>query len=134
MTLQGMTIATYNEMHDADVIWLAAEKALAEADGKRLLVVTHHAPYTQGTSHPSHTGPLNCAFATDLSHMFGRPIVAWVHGHTHFSSSQTVGGTLLVSNQRGYADNPNEGTDFVPEARIKFDQPFLNTLFPWKEA
>lgn len=114
--IAGMDVTAYNDMHAECVTWLAAEKALAEVDGKQLVVVTHHAPYTVGTSHPSKTSVLNCAFATDLSHLFGAPLVAWVYGHTHHCGVQTVNGTLLVSNQRGYAHEDTCGFD--PDLQI----------------
>ena len=104
-----------NAHHEADVAWLQAEIALAEADGCKLVVVTHHAPSLRGTSHPRNSGgPLNCAFATDLDHLVAREgVAAWIFGHTHFSC--TYG--KLASNQRGYANNPNEVGLFDP-ARV----------------
>ena len=101
-----------NALHDIDVTWLRAEIASAEEDDFKLLVVTHHAPSLNGTSHPKHTGGvLNCAFATDLEHLIdSNAVSAWIFGHTHFSTTRGK----LHSNQRGYADNPDEVNMFDP--------------------
>ena len=114
----GFTVAQNNALHDADVAWLRSEISLAEAEGSKLVVVTHHAPSLRGTSHPKHAGgPLNCAFATDLDHLVGREgVAAWIFGHTYFSCVCRADGKL-VSNQRGYADNPDEVGLFDP-ARV----------------
>jgi hypothetical protein len=109
----GLTgVGESNALHDVDVAWLRAEIASAEADGYRVLVVTHHAPSLVGTSHPKHAGgALNCAFATDLDALVGRDsVAAWIFGHTHFSTTRGK----LRSNQRGYADNPEEVRMFDP--------------------
>lgn len=106
-----------NELHDVDAAWLRAELDMLDAEGVRAVVVTHHAPSRCGTSHPKHAGSsLNCAFATELDHLVSRPAVAaWIYGHTHFSAvRQLPGGALLASNQRGYADNPDEVGTFDP--------------------
>jgi hypothetical protein len=110
------TVGQSNALHDVDVAWLRAEIALAEADGYRMLVVTHHAPSLVGTSHPKHAGgALNCAFATDLDALVERDAVAaWIFGHTHFSTTRGK----LRSNQRGYADNPDEVLLFDPSRTL----------------
>jgi predicted phosphodiesterase len=110
-----------NALHDADMAWLRAELDLMDAEGVRAVVVTHHAPSLRGTSHPKHAGSsLNCAFATDLDHLVGRPsVAAWIYGHTHYSAVQRLhGGALLASNQRGYADNPEEVGLFDPSRTL----------------
>jgi predicted phosphodiesterase len=106
-----------NALHDADVTWLRAELDMMDAEGIRAVVVTHHAPSLHGTSNPKHAGSsLNCAFATDLDAIVGRSTVAaWIYGHTHYSAvRQLPGGAILASNQRGYADNPEEVGRFDP--------------------
>ena len=110
--IPGFTVRSNNEAHEAEVRWLDAEIARAEAEQTDLVVVTHHAP-RHGTSHPKNDGsPLNCAFSTDLTHLLNRkPIKLWVHGHTHYNH---LGQSVLVTNQRGYASKPDEGVRFDP--------------------
>jgi 3',5'-cyclic AMP phosphodiesterase CpdA len=111
--IRGLDVYKYNYLHATDVEWLDSEISRAAHDGKRLLVVTHHAPIVRGASLPEHTlSPLNCAFATDLRHLLVEPVSVWVHGHTHHSHDTMSGTCRVVANQRGYADDPSEGKGF----------------------
>lgn len=97
------TIGQNNAQHLCNVGFLRSEIARAEVDGVRLIVMTHHAPLTSGTSQPVHEGSLlSSAFQTDLSDLMGPPVSLWCFGHTHHCSSQVCKGTHIVSNQRGY--------------------------------
>ena len=113
----------YADEHARDVAWIRAEIALADVDDADLIVVTHHAPSLRGTSHPKHAGsPLNCAFASDLDGvLLVPPVKAWIYGHTHYSNAQTLSpsGVRLLSNQRGYADNAEEGEGFREDASFE---------------
>ena len=112
-------ISRNNWEHSKAVEFLQHEISRAERDGKRLVVVTHHAPYEIGTSRPEHDrSPLTSAFCTDLSRLFGGCVAAWAFGHTHHCSDQRVRGTRLVSNQRGY---PREGTENAFDPTFAFD-------------
>lgn len=77
-------------------------KAAKEAN-EEVIVMTHHAPTMIKTSAPQYeNSAINCAFATNLEHLFGAPVKAWFYGHTHYSNDQKFNGTRVVSNQRGY--------------------------------
>ena len=113
------SVGANNAAHLVERRWLDAEITLAEADGVRLVVVTHHAPLLKGTSRPEHEGgPLNCAFASDLRSLLRPPVCAWIHGHTHHSHVTRIGdGVVLTANQRGY---PGEnGAGFVEGAFVE---------------
>jgi predicted phosphodiesterase len=102
--IKEWTVETNNSKHRKAVEFLRREILRASADGKRLVVVTHHAPYERRTSNPKYAGSsLSSAFATDLSDLLREPVAIWAFGHTHYTSRQVVGGVQLVSNQRGYA-------------------------------
>lgn len=86
--------------------WLEGE--IASASGP-LLVVTHHAP-TLRTLNPEFLLQLsNAAFHNDFDHLIRPPVIACIHGHTHFSCREEVNGIPVISNQRGY---PREGAGF----------------------
>lgn len=86
--------------------WLEAQ--ISDAD-RPLLVVTHHAP-TLRTVNPRYLLQLsNAAFHNDFDDLVRPPVRAWIHGHTHYSCQEEVGGIPLISNQRGY---PGEETGF----------------------
>jgi len=110
--IKDWTIDENNHKHYKAVQFIKNELQRALDDSKRLVVVTHHAPYTKNTSREEHRGStLSSAFATDLSGLIKSPVVSWAYGHTHHSNQQLVNGVLLVSNQRGY---DGEKTNFDP--------------------
>jgi len=83
--------------------WLRGELDRARQEGIPTLVLTHHTPQMKGTSHPRYSSdPLTCCFSSDLTELLSFPVKAWACGHTHFNFDMHVGGTRLVSNQRGY--------------------------------
>ena len=107
------TVAEHVAEHARDVEWLEREiKAVrdgeaAGAERRRIVVISHHAPSTRGTSNPAQAdNPWSSAFGTDL--LRTRPasglddVQWWIFGHTHHSTQLSVGATKLVSNQRGY--------------------------------
>jgi hypothetical protein len=90
--------------------WLAGQLTRRPA---RTVVVTHHAPSRRSIP-PFHEGSqLNPAFASDMEALiYSSGIPLWIHGHTHYNVDYHVGGTRVLSNQRGYPDTPVPG--FVP--------------------
>ena len=89
----------------------------AHAEGLTPVVVTHHAPYLpegpQGSA-------LSFAFGSDLSDLIEAAEPAlWIHGHTHVCSDFRVGVTRVISNQRGYPGEGDEGFD--PGLVVKID-------------
>lgn len=89
----------------------------AHADGFTPVVVTHHAPFLPEGPQGS---PLSFSFGSDLSGLIEATQPAlWIHGHTHIGSDFRAGVTRVISNQRGYPDERNEGFD--PELVVKID-------------
>jgi len=114
-----LSVQDTNAWHADELAWLKENIQQESATGNRVVVLTHHAPTFQNTSDPKYRGdPISCAFATDLEYLMGAPITLWSFGHTHFSSSQTIKGTRLVSNQLGYIHN-REQSGFNPNLTIE---------------
>lgn len=66
-----------------EATWLQKEIQAAKSKNEPVIVITHHAPLTKGTSHPQYLESLvDCAFATDMTGLMGDPVKAWVFGHT----------------------------------------------------
>jgi DNA repair exonuclease SbcCD nuclease subunit len=102
-SIHNMTAPNYEHRHKMDAYWLGEELYEIKEDGRKAIVLTHHAPTYKNTSAPQYRGTaLNSAFATDMEHMMGEPVALWCFGHTHHSSDQIINGTRVVSNQRGY--------------------------------
>ncbi len=95
-------------VHQESVAWLRSE--LAKADSARTVVVTHHAPSHRSEAPYHAKSPLNAAFASDLDSLVGQSKVPlWVHGHTHYNVDYLIGSTRVLTNQRGYPDEPCKG-------------------------
>jgi predicted phosphodiesterase len=93
------------EMHEASVRWLT--ERLDEPFAGPTVVVTHHAPSVRSSPPWYHGDPLSPAFVSDLAYLCGGERVRlWIHGHTHHPARYEIDGTLVVSNQRGYAPRP----------------------------
>jgi len=74
--------------------------------GKKVFVVTHHAPSELSIApeyRTAHDDLLNASYATELGNDIAdlQPNI-WVHGHTHTSHDYTIGDTRIVCNPRGY--------------------------------
>lgn len=112
--LRKATIDDTNKIHSEDVAWLRSEIEAAKGRNEKVVVMTHYAPTFRNTSAPAHRdSPVKEAFATDLTHLFADPVVAWFYGHTHFTSVQRINEVLIGSNQLGYF-NEAGGTGFNP--------------------
>jgi hypothetical protein len=84
----------------------------AHHDNKTCIVLTHHCPSLEHTSHPSFDRcGTNVAFATDLPlGMFhGAGIHVWCSGHTHHNFKINVHGYDIISNQYGYGQKAIPG-------------------------
>lgn len=101
--------------------WL--EQALATPFDGPTVVVTHFLPHRAGI-HPKHLrkpdDELTPYFTVDCSMLMRQyPMAAWLYGHTHNSIDIIVeNGTRLISNQRGYPNEPALYTQFDPEKII----------------
>lgn len=108
--IEGWTIGRNNARYKLNVKFLEEEKIKAISDNKKLIIMTHHAPLTNGVSQiKNHGSPLSSAFQSDLKYMITNPIKAWCFGHTHYCSHQFINNIQVISNQRGYTD---EGINF----------------------
>jgi predicted phosphohydrolase len=95
-------------LHKESVEWL--RDALARCERQRTIVVTHHAPSVRSQANVHATSPLSPAFASDLGDLVKESgIPLWIHGHTHHNTDYTLGRTRVLTNQRGFPDEPAYG-------------------------
>lgn len=91
--------------HEETVAWIKEELHAPGYRDTPTVILTHHAPYTHGTSDPRFNNNLRqCCYSTDLSALFASPVVAWAYGHTHYPFDKCVNGVRLVSNPVGYPE------------------------------
>ncbi len=87
------------ERHQQSRAWL--DRALAQAEPRRTVVVTHHYPSYQSTAVIYQNDLGTAAFGSNLEHWMGRAAL-WIHGHTHTSFDYRIKSTRVVCNPRGY--------------------------------
>ena len=77
------------------------------------IVVTHHLPHPLCVAPEFRTDPLNPGYMTNLDAVIeNNDITIWCHGHTHTNVDETVHGTRILCNPRGYVpDDLNPGFD-----------------------
>jgi len=79
---------------------------------KTIVVLTHHTPLTQGTSHPRYDKTLTThAFSTDIRLHYPDSVTYWLCGHTHFNFRIKTDQFELISNQWGYTSMPESSYD-----------------------
>ncbi|CEO96931.1 hypothetical protein PBRA_005535 [Plasmodiophora brassicae] len=103
-----VTVKDTRIWHRYDLKYLRRQVKIAEANNQDVLVVTHHAPVHDGTSHPSHAGSaLMSAFSNDLRALLADSpaIKLWVFGHTHHCCDMVVHDTRVYANQHGYCND-----------------------------
>lgn len=113
------------EDHVGSRQWIAGTLAALHEQGRKAVLITHHAVSPQSI-HPDFADhPANAAFISDLRPilMETRPILA-VHGHVHNSFDYLVegpGSTRVLANPRGYARRPDtqENKAFNPELVVE---------------
>jgi len=103
------TVRRCNKMFQDSLELIAKSTNWGCANGKKNVVITHHAPFMEGAFKQLEL-PKSYLYATDLSkHLSGQHIKAWIFGHTHFNDVHTINGTLCVCNQYGGQDHVVRG-------------------------
>jgi Calcineurin-like phosphoesterase len=105
-------------MHLEQVCWI--RERLADGFPGPTILITHHLPHPRSIHRKYWGSALNPSFASDLSHLMGPPVAAWIHGHTHDSCDYLEQGTRVLCNPRGY--DPFElNAAFDPMLTIEID-------------
>lgn len=110
---------TYRKLRPQDTVmwhqrsrrWLEKELAAGPASMPRV-VVTQHAPSARSLNPLHASDPVSTAYASALDDLVAASGARyWIHGHTHHCVDYLLGDTRVVSNQRGYPDEPVSGFD-----------------------
>ena len=108
-------------IHRQHLDFIKMRVAYWKDSGKKIVVVTHHAPSAQSVAPQFISSPLNCNFHSNLDeYIMDQPISLWVHGHMHNRSDYMIGNCRVVCNARGYHSKGgrSEWTDFDPNFAI----------------
>jgi predicted phosphodiesterase len=98
-------VEIYNA-HKYSISYLKAAISKHKNMGRKVVVMTHHAPTWQSVGDGFQGDALNGAFVSDLSELIldTKPDI-WCHGHTHSARDYMVGDTRVLCNPRGYHSN-----------------------------
>jgi predicted phosphodiesterase len=97
------SVPLWNEIHAVHKEWLESELLTAEAEGKRVVVVTHHLPSMEFIAEKwRHLGEFNQCFASACDLLIRPPAVLWIYGHTHEPADVVYQGVRCVVNPIGY--------------------------------
>ncbi len=92
-------------LHVSSRAWLA-ERLAQPFDGPTV-VITHHQPLIRGKPENRILRSLAGAFVSDVTELMGGDRAQlWIYGHTHRAADLEVNGTRVVSNPRGYPEEP----------------------------
>jgi len=102
-------------LHRQSITWLHEE--LRRHCGRKIVVITHHAPSARSVPDRFREDPVSAAFASSLDLFIEESgIELWVHGHVHDSADYSIGSTRVICNPRGYPDEINER--FLPALTV----------------
>jgi Icc-related predicted phosphoesterase len=98
-------------LHRQSRQWL--EDQVFSLKGRKVVVVSHHAPSRESIPPAFDGDACNPAFASDMSRFIVESEARlWVHGHIHCCCDYTVGKTRVIANPRGNPTEPQ--TEFDP--------------------
>ena len=92
-------------LHFSSRTWLA-DRLSQRFDGTTV-VITHHQPIIRMKPDNAVLRSLAGAFVSDVTELMdGDRARLWIYGHTHRAADLDVNGTRVLSNPRGYPDQP----------------------------
>lgn len=106
--IRNITPQDVTRMHQRNAQYIKSKLRYAKEKRMIAVVLTHHKPYKNPSYDPKQ---YDCAYESDLTSLFGDPLVAWCYGHTHVKDRSACSGTRLISNPKGY---PRQHTNFDP--------------------
>jgi predicted phosphohydrolase len=102
-------------IHQGSCHWLAAQ--FKQYPGKKLVVVSHHAPSARSLPNGYEQDILSAAYASMMDDFVASSNTSlWVHGHIHHTRDYPIGNTHIICNPRGYPHEQNP--DFIADLLI----------------
>jgi Icc-related predicted phosphoesterase len=96
------------QLHAQSRKWL--EDEFSGLKGRKVVIVTHHAPSPESIPAAFNGDAFNPAFASDMRRFITESgAKLWVHGHLHSPSDYMVGDTRVLANPRGYPTESRQG-------------------------
>ena len=107
-TYRRLRPADARRIHTQSFGWL--DQQMENTRGRKVVVVTHHAPSPQSIPQRFRNDPLNPAFASNLETFVAASKASLlIHCHIHQHSDYVIGSTRVIANPRGYPCEPQIG-------------------------
>jgi len=110
------TSPNYRRLRPSDTRQLHAqsrkylEDELLKPKGRKVVVVTHHAPSPDSIPPAFNGDAFNPAFASDMRQFITKTgAKLWIHGHIHSPADYRIGDTRVLANPRGYPTESRQG-------------------------
>jgi predicted phosphodiesterase len=110
------TLPNYRRLRPSDTRQLHAqsrkylEDELLKLKGRKVVVVTHHAPSPDAIPPTFNGDAFNPAFASDMRRFITETgAKLWIHGHIHSPADYRIGDTRVLANPRGYPTESRQG-------------------------
>jgi len=110
---KGMTSQFIYDHHMADKNFIFSEIYKHKDEGRKVVVVTHHAPSWKSVTARFVGDGGNGYFVNQLDEdiLDAKPDV-WIHGHVHSQHDYAIGDCRVLCNSRGYAGHYEEVGEF----------------------
>jgi predicted phosphodiesterase len=100
-------------IHIDSLLWLQSQLGKYRAQGRKIVVITHHAPSFRSVPEKYQKDVISAAYASHLDELVeSSGAVLWIHGHNHGPSDYMIGKTRVLCNAKGYPEET--GTGFNP--------------------
>lgn len=112
--IQNFNVSKCNNLHSISKKYIQDE--LDKKEVNNAIVISHHAPTFNYSSHPLHNGKTtNCAFSSNSDELVSKSTY-WIFGHTHYNYPEYNDHkytSKLKTNQLGYNwDRPTKGFNY----------------------
>lgn len=106
------------QLHKDSVTWLRSQFKVHR--GKKIVVITHHAPSILSVQESYHQDVLTAAYASHLDELIMQSgAKLWIHGHVHDRLDYMIGETRVLCNCRGYDAEFAKRIGFDPQAVVE---------------
>jgi Icc-related predicted phosphoesterase len=100
--INNMTYDTYNILHKLSNKFIEQTLFSTIDKNKKIIMITHHIPSFTLIDEKFKQSDYNCFYASECEKYFTDNIKAWIYGHTHIASKNSINNIQFVCNPKGY--------------------------------
>lgn len=114
--IRGFSAGEWMQLHKESAEFLYETVGALGAEGKKPLIVTHHAPHELCVEEKFKGSHLNYLYhCTNMEPFFQQDVIkGWIHGHMHSQEDIMIRGIPVFRNARGYKGYENVAETWQP--------------------